>query len=263
MSVMAVDIGNSNTKFQIEQGPINILSNREIIAPDVSRILSAAEAKTVTVSKTVTVPDAVTVSSVISDKITQEILAYLVQQLNLNPNTIQCWTSAQILKHALPLQYLQLSHLGSDRALRIYYLSQLAHDKPQIGIGCGSAFTIEVVYQQQLIESMIIPGLSMQLDSLSSKTAKLPKLEAGDVEAILAQQAALTTNYAIANGIISSYLAIIGVLCKRYTPQQVICSGGYAHLLSKYWNYSNYKLTTIKHLEIQVLQDLAQNKILM
>ena len=72
------------------------------------------------------------------------------------------WNS-DILKIALPTHYQELNHLGSDRALRIYHLSKLEQDIPQIGVGCGTGFTIEIIQHGKLMESLILPGFEITI----------------------------------------------------------------------------------------------------
>ena len=245
MKIIALDIGNTNTKLQIDQDAVLVLNNAAIFA------------HTQPLDFTLTEPCQIHCSSVIQDPATALILDYVQQRLT-QVTTIKRWYSSQILQLALPQQYSKLTHLGSDRALRIYALSQLDHEQPQLGIGCGSAFTIEIVYRQQLIVSLILPGLTMQLNSLSSNTAKLPQLDASSIATVLATAQPLTTEHAIAAGIIGSYCALIESLQQRYAPQQSICSGAYAPLIGNSVDNSKLNLSLKLHLETAVLQHLAQ-----
>lgn len=69
-------------------------------------------------------------------------------------------------------------------------------------------FTVEVIHNNQLIESMILLGLELQLKSLQIKSSQLPSINLCDIDTILTDKNYLSTQYAIVNGIISSYVTL-------------------------------------------------------
>lgn len=239
--VIAIEIGNSNTKIYDGINAVIRLVNSEILSNsiryvnlDINRIL---------------------LSSVINKTETHKI----VNKLFLQVNEIIQITSQQILENALPSQYMELSFIGCDRALRINYLCQYDTSTPVIGIGCGSAFTVEVIHNSHLIESMILLGLELQLKSLQIKSSQLPSINLCDIDTILTDKNYLSTQYAIANGIISSYTALINSLINKYNSQLLVCSGGYSELISNHVANNNCRIIQYKNLEIEELYKLSKN----
>ena len=246
--IIALDIGNSHCKLSLNTQTILVLANQNILANDFKLSLKQNYPRLL-----------ISISSVLNINHTKQLIEKLNIKLSWQQIKFIFWHSSDILKIALPTQYQQLSHLGSDRALRIYHLSQLEHDIPQIGVGCGTGFTIEIIQRGKLIESLILPGLKLQLNSLFQHTDKLPLIKPEAVEKILnSESGKLSTTYAICSGIIHSYIGLITQLSLQYQAKQIICSGAYAHLIQKF-AHSNIqsKINVITHLELNVLQHLA------
>lgn len=243
--VIALDIGNSNCKLRLNSQTVIILANQDIFTNHFKLNLEQKHYQLV-----------ISMSSVLNTSHTKELIEKLSNKLNWQQIKLITWQSNQILQTALPTQYQELSYLGCDRALRIYYLSQLEQNCPQIGIGCGTGFTVEVIHHGKLIESLILPGLELQLASLFQHTDKLPSIKPKDVEDILNNDSTkLTTNYAICAGIIQGYIALIIQLSQKYRAKQIICSGAYAHLIQKFAHISiRDKVKVIAHLELDILQ---------
>ena len=246
--VMALDIGNSHCKLRLNSQAVIILVNQDIIANNFKFELKQNYPQLI-----------ISISSVLKTNHTEELIKKLSSKLSWQQIKHVTWQSNQILQTALPTQYQELGYLGSDRALRIYYLSQLEQNHPQIGIGCGTGFTVEVIHQGKLIESLILPGLGLQLASLFQHTDKLPSIKPKEVEEILSNESAkLTTNYAICAGIIQGYIALISHLNQKYQSKQIICSGAYAHLIQKFAHISiQDRIKVVTHLELDILQQFA------
>jgi pantothenate kinase type III len=247
--VMALDIGNSHCKIRLKSQDVIILVNQDIFANDFKLNLEQNYSQLI-----------ISISSVLNIDHTEELLEKLSKKLSWQQIKRITWQSNQILRTALPMQYQELSYLGSDRALRIYYLSQLEQNHPQIGIGCGTGFTVEVIHHGKLIESLILPGLELQLASLFQHTDKLPTIKPKEVEDILNNDSAkLTTNYAICAGIIQGYIALITQLIQKHQAKQIICSGAYAYLIQKFAHINiRDKIKVITHLELDILQQFVE-----
>jgi pantothenate kinase type III len=246
--VMALDIGNSHCKIRLNSQAVIILVNQDIFANNFKLNLEQNYSQLI-----------ISISSVLNADHTEALIEKLNNKLSWQQIKHVTWQSNQILQTALPTQYQELSYLGSDRALRIYYLSQLEQNYPQIGIGCGTGFTVEVIHHGKLIESLILPGLGLQLASLFQHTDKLPSIKPKEVEDILNNDSAkLTTNYAICTGIIQGYIALISQLNQKYQSKQIICSGAYAHLIQKFAHISiQDRIKVVAHLELDILQQFV------
>lgn len=117
---IAIDIGNTNTKIYDGISDVIRLVNSEIFSNSIQYKNRSSR---------------IFISSVINKTETYSIVNKLFPQAN---EIIQI-TSQQILEHSLPDQYLELSFIGFDRALRINYICRYDTSTPIIGIGCGSA----------------------------------------------------------------------------------------------------------------------------
>lgn len=246
--VIALDIGNSCCKLCLNSQVIIIIANQDVLASCFKLNLEQNNPYLI-----------ISISSVLNTEHTKQLIEKLKTKLNWQYIKLIFWNSRDILKIALPTHYQELNHLGSDRALRIYYLSKLEQDIPQIGVGCGTGFTIEIIQHGKLMESLILPGLKLQLTSLFQQTDKLPFVTPEAVEEILSNKSAkLTTAHAICSGIIYGYLGLIAQLALHYQAKQIICSGAYAHLIQKFAHSSiQNKVKVITHLELNILQQLA------
>lgn len=246
--LIALDIGNSSCKLRLNSQAVISLANQNIFTNDFKLDLVPNHPQLI-----------ISISSVLNTNHSKLIIKNISSVLGWQNIKLITWQSSDILKLALPTQYQELSYLGSDRALRIYYLSQLEQNYPQIGIGCGTGFTVEVIQRGRLIESLILPGLSLQLASLYQNTDKLPVIKPETVEQIISNEPnKLTTAYAICAGIIKSYSALIAQLNRQYHPKQIVCSGAYAHLIQNLADYEvQDKIKKNTYLELDILQQLA------
>jgi pantothenate kinase type III len=247
-NLIALDIGNSRCKLRLNSQAVITLANQNVFTNNFKLNLVQNHPQLI-----------ISISSVLNANHTKLIIDNIASALGGQNIKWITWQSSDILKLALPTQYQELSYLGSDRALRIYYLSQLEQRYSQIGIGCGTGFTVEVTHRGKLIESLIVPGLSLQLASLFQNTDKLPVITPEAVEQIIMDKSnKLTTNYAICSGIIKSYSSLIARLNQQYQPKQIVCSGAYAHLIQNFADYDiKDKIKQNTYLELDILQQLV------
>lgn len=247
-SIIAIDIGNTSTKISTTATEPLALSNEYI--------LSAAKADLPLCLQDRGNICIYSISNVTGFETRNRILAKLTSQLSLSSCQLKIWTTPEILAMSGINHVADLAHFGTDRALKIYYLTTLPGSGVKISIGCGTAFTIEVLENNTVIESMILPGLGLQLKSLGERTAKLPPIKAEEFRQILKDEDRLSTQYSICYGILSSYLGIIAQLNNRYRPDVILCSGGYASLIYEQAQ-DKYELTLVESPETVILKQLA------
>lgn len=246
---IGIDIGNSSTKINLNLEKILAINNDHLLTNEISpdKLLKG---QLQTYDEFL-----VSISSVNDEQTTKEISQKVIDALPSANVKTTLWDSKTILENSGLVNASQLHHFGTDRTLRIYYLNKLERGSAKISCGCGSAFTVEVVQNGYLIESYILPGLTMQLESLHQKTAKLPLILAEQIFDELTSTVLFSTNYSIINGVIKSYTAIIERLLLEYKPNQLILSGGYAPLLKSFFA-NNRLISATRSLESEVLIQL-------
>jgi type III pantothenate kinase len=143
----------------------------------------------------------------------------------------------------IPLKNLYPS-LGIDRALAILGSGKI-YGFPSLVIDGGTALTLTGVNQnQELIGGAILPGLGLQFQSLSVKTAALPRL---NLPQSLPNRWAMNMEEAIASGIIHTLLTgIMGFIedwLKQFPDSKIIFTGGDGEKLLGYLNELYPELT--------------------
>lgn len=127
--------------------------------------------------------------------------------------------------------------VGADRianACGAYVL----YSKPAIIVDLGTATTFDIINKNgDFVGGVIMPGLNLQFRALNSSTSKLPKIEADTVDKAIGDN----TADAILSGVIrGSACAIEGLIaqCEAELGEkaQIIATGGYSSLISKYMN---------------------------
>lgn len=126
--------------------------------------------------------------------------------------------------------------LGSDRALALWGAGE-TYGYPILVIDAGTALTFTGAdANRHLVGGAILPGLGLQLQSLSQKTANLPQVEAQNVS--LPPRWALNTPESIQSGVIYTITAGMFDFIKAWLqefPESCIClTGGDGNLLLKY-----------------------------
>jgi type III pantothenate kinase len=127
--------------------------------------------------------------------------------------------------------------LGIDRALAVLGSGE-NYGFPSLVIDGGTALTLTGVNQnQELSGGAILPGLGLQFQSLSLKTAALPRL---NLPKTLPNLWAMNTEDAIASGIIYTLLTgIVGFIedwLKKFPNSKIIFTGGDGERLLSYLN---------------------------
>ena len=177
------------------------------------------------------------------------IASVVPQQLNLWKN----YPAA----HIITLEQIPLKNtyptLGIDRALAVWGAAEI-FGLPVLVIDGGTALTFTGVDTTvQLIGGAILPGLKLQLQSLSNQTAVLPLVETGQNSSSksflnLPQRWALNTPAAIQSGVIYTILAGIQDFIRDWRqlfPQsQIIFTGGDAIALHSYLEILNPEMAT-------------------
>lgn len=250
---IGVDVGNTFTKLNLNNSKVIIIETKDFINDYDSSEINSIHFNLQSIDECI-----ISISSVISDDNTQKIIQRISDCIQFTNTKVIHWNSNHVIQKSSIINSSSLEHLGTDRTLRIYYLNKLMHNSKEtrISCGCGTAFTVEVVKNHCFIESYILPGLDMQLESLNKKTAKLPLISSKQILKQLSKEHIFSTPYSIINGVLHGYTSIIDSLLKKFQPVSIVLSGGYAETLKKFYENNN-DIVVVKNLESKVLVDLV------
>lgn len=134
----------------------------------------------------------------------------------------------------IPIQ-LPYATFGLDRALSIWTAGTL-YQWPVFVIDAGTALTYTgALHSSDCLGGAILPGLGLQLRSLSQSTAALPTIA---LPQDLPNRWSLTTDVAIQSGIlhtlVSGMIDFIAAWLKQYPTSQIVLTGGDAETLYRY-----------------------------
>lgn len=161
------------------------------------------------------------------------------------PSQTKLWENYQHFK-LIELEEIPLNNLyetmGIDRSLAALGAGE-SHDFPCLVIDAGTALTFTGIdSDRNFIGGAILPGLKLQFDSLSSKTAALPNIK---LPQKLGDPWANSTENAIISGILYSLLSglkmFIGDWLMKYPESTMILTGGDATRLYDYFQQDNYE----------------------
>lgn len=141
------------------------------------------------------------------------------------------------VKTGLNVQYRNPTEVGADRIANAVAGTALYPQKNLIIVDLGTATTFcAITKDRRYLGGSIIAGLKISMESLESRTAKLPSVE------IISGSQALgkTTIESIQSGLYYSHLGAMREICSRLSQECfdnekpfVIGTGGFAHLFEK------------------------------
>lgn len=155
-----------------------------------------------------------------------------MKYFNINPFLLQAG-----VKTGLKIKYRNPVEVGADRIANSIAAMHLYPNKNLIIVDLGTATTFCAVSKDKdYLGGSILAGLRISMESLESKTAKLPSVE------IMAMHEALgrSTVESIQSGLYYGHLGSMRELCDRITREVfhdekpfIIGTGGFAHLFEK------------------------------
>ncbi len=155
-----------------------------------------------------------------------------MKYFNINPFLLQAG-----VKTGLKIKYRNPVEVGADRIANSIAAMHLYPNKNLIIVDLGTATTFCAVSKDKdYLGGSILAGLRISMESLESKTAKLPSVE------IMAMHEALgrSTVESIQSGLYYGHLGSMRELCDRITREAfhdekpfIIGTGGFAHLFEK------------------------------
>ncbi len=152
-----------------------------------------------------------------------------IKLYNTKPHFISSGSNLNI-----KISYTTPEQLGPDRIANAE-AANAEFKGNKLVIDMGTAMTFSVVLSNSIFDGgMILPGTSTAIDSLASRTSKLPKIELGIPERISAR----STEEAIKSGIYFGWISIIEGITEKLESfygfkLQIILTGGYSEIISK------------------------------
>jgi type III pantothenate kinase len=222
--LLAIDIGNSQTKF-------GVFDNSTLISK-----ISLPTSKEIT-------PDAL--STLIADKITQPIDAaiissvvcevddafreFITRRFNVAPIFV-----GHELDFGLKINYQPPEDTGADRLVNAFAAAE-KYGSPCIVCSFGTATTVDVVNKdRELTGGLIAPGMKTLAAALKLTTSKLPEVEIEKPDNVIQN----TTVGAIQSGIVYGYFGLVDGLLTAIKKEagddlKVIATGGFAKMISE------------------------------
>lgn len=155
-----------------------------------------------------------------------------MKYFNINPFLLQAG-----VKTGLKIKYRNPLEVGADRIANSIAVAHLYPNKNVIIVDLGTATTFcAVTKDKDYLGGSIIAGLRISMESLESKTAKLPSVEIVSTHEALGR----STVESIQSGLYYGHLGAIRELSERISKEcfqgekpLIIGTGGFAHLFEK------------------------------
>lgn len=216
--LLAVDIGNTSTKFGLFEG--DELVSRFQVDTHSEDLVAAIEGRLDPGFETAIV------CSVVPEA------AERLGRLITHGYGVEPFFVASGIDVSLKVRPETVATLGADRFVNSFAASE-KYGSPVIACSFGTATTIDFVNEErELVGGMIAPGIGLMARSLNQHTAKLPLIEPSPATAL-----GVTTESAIRAGL---YASLVGTLenavaniTMKYGGATVVATGGYAAIAAE------------------------------
>lgn len=172
--------------------------------------------------------DRVAICSVVPP-VAYPLRAACVKYFNSEPFVLQAG-----VKTGLKIKYRNPAEVGADRVACAIAAAQRHPGRDVIVVDCGTATTLEVVTSGgDYLGGAILPGVGISAEMLSSRTAKLPRVEIARPESVLGRTSAESIQSGIYHGHVGAIRNVISALvveCFNSVRPQVIGTGGFARM---------------------------------
>lgn len=222
--LLAIDIGNSTTKFGVFDN--EKLITRFTIPTD--RNQAHYKINDLIAHNLTYAIDAVIISSVVPE-LNISYRNFCETRFNLKPFFVD-----HASDFGMKILYDPPEDLGIDRAVAAFAARE-KYGKPAIVCDFGTATTIDVVDAKgDFVGGIIVPGISTMADSLFQKTSKLPKIEIKKPETVIGN----STVSAINAGIYFGYAGLVEKILQKMVEElggksKIIATGGFASMLAE------------------------------
>lgn len=222
--LLAIDIGNSSTKFGVFDGEslvhkFAVQTNRDYTVEELLfDRLRLHQDQFIQLDI-----DTCLVASVVPDL--NGVIAQVCRELfHITPQLVdETWDFGFTIDYDPP------SSVGADRLVNCY-AAVSKYSAPVLVCSFGTATTIDIVDAgNTYIGGIIAPGLATAAKALQLSTAKLPNIPIEKPEAIVGK----TTVGSIQSGVVNGHIAMVkGLLDQLETGGKIVATGGFARLLA-------------------------------
>jgi len=157
--------------------------------------------------------------------------AACVKYFNCEPFVLQAG-----VKTGLKIKYRNPAEVGADRVACAIAAAQRHPGRGVIVVDCGTATTLEVVTAGgDYLGGAILPGIGISAEMLSSRTAKLPRVEIARPEHVLGRTSAESIQSGLYHGHVGAIRNVISALaieCFNGERPKVVGTGGFARLFA-------------------------------
>lgn len=217
--LLAIDIGNTTMAFGIFEGK-RLKSSWKI---STRNIFSKSK-----VLKPLKDVDGVIISSVVP-KATPIIKKLIKNRFRIKPLVL-----GENIKAPIKNLYRNPKQVGQDRLVNAVAASEL-FGAPIIVVDFGTAITFDVISKRkEYLGGIIVPGIEISLEALSSKAALLPRIKLSQPKEFLGKDTVNSMKSGIFYGFGSLCDCLIERLKARFGKQSVIATGGHSHLIAKF-----------------------------
>ncbi|MCX7761031.1 MAG: type III pantothenate kinase [Hydrogenothermaceae bacterium] len=160
------------------------------------------------------------------------------------------------VKIPIKINYENEKEVGIDRLVNAYAGLKL-FKPPFIVIDLGTAITFDVVNEKGEYDGgMIFPGMETSIDTLFSKTAKLPKVKLEKPKILIGKN----TVGSIQSGIYYGYISLIEGMVEKISAYykfnfSIILTGGHSYLISSGLNIKHKVVEKLSMLGIKFLAE--------
>jgi|CXWL01.1.fsa_nt_gi type III pantothenate kinase len=222
--LLAVDIGNSRTKFGVFDGE-TLISKLSI--PTLRDISAVGLIKTVGVKLPRPITAAIA-SSVVPD-VNVAVRSFTESYFAVNPIFV-----ANEMDFGLTINYQPLEDAGADRLVNTFSAVE-KYGVPCIVCSFGTALTIDVVNEDRVLTGgLIAPGMNTLAAALKTTTSRLPEVEIEKPDTVIQN----TTVGCLQSGIVYGYFGLVDGLLTRLKKEigddpKVIATGGFAAMIAE------------------------------
>lgn len=222
--LLAIDIGNSRTKF-------GIFDQKELTSKFSLKTRRKATAHAVYSQIKDSIPegiDSIAISSVVKE------LRPVYEELASSYLKIQPLIADNNFDYGFSIEYFPPEDCGADRLVDAFAAVE-KYDFPVIVCDFGTATTIDLVdNNQQYLGGIITPGPNTLGAALYEKTSKLPKVKFAKSEKVIGN----STITSIQSGIYYGYVGLVDGIIERMISEidgnpKIVSTGGFANTISE------------------------------
>jgi len=222
--LLAVDIGNSSTKFGVFDGNtllvrFSIPTRRDATASDLQKAISGNLDLPIT---------GVIVCSVVPD-VERALREFMQQKYKVAPIFVNNGFDL-----GLKIRYEPENSLGTDRLVAAYAAVK-KFGKPVVVCDFGTATTVDAVNAKaEYLGGVIAPGMNAMAEALHLKAARLPLVHIIKPETVIGT----STLGSILSGIFYGYIGLVEGLVKRMSGElgknaKIVATGGLSKLIAE------------------------------